>query len=66
MLSLWLCDGGDKMNIKKRIALMKRKQKKNWLRDEGFICPACAESFRYEINYNRHLKTCLAYKYGNF
>ena len=50
------------MNPQKRLAKMKREKCKHWLRDEGFVCPGCGESFRYQLNLSEHIKRCWEYK----
>lgn len=50
------------MTPEERIAKMKAERCKHWLRDEGFICEGCGESFRYKVNLSKHIKRCIDYK----
>ena len=46
------------MTPKQRIVKLKRERCKHWIRDEGYVCPGCGESFRYIVNLSQHIKRC--------
>jgi len=35
-----------------------------WIRDEGYVCEGCGESFRYKFNLDRHKEKCLDIRFN--